>query len=145
MTVNLIKLCVGIKSLDELELLQARRRQQRAAAGLEELNIHITRNRPKRALEIIGKGSLYWVIKRSIVARQLILRIDELNDGEGRKRCGLVLDQKIIKTEPKPCRPFQGWRYLEASNSPRDRTLVESNGADMPIEMEEELRSLGLL
>mgnify|MGYP003311241797 CR=1 FL=1 len=67
MAVNLIKLCVGISSIEELEELQKNRRNNKIARGLEGINVHVTRNTPKRANEIIGKGSLYWVIKRRVV------------------------------------------------------------------------------
>ncbi|MBH68207.1 MAG: lysophospholipase [Rhodospirillaceae bacterium] len=145
MMVNLVKLCVGIDTVDELMRVQASRREQQVKRGGERLNIHITRNRPKRAAEIIQNGSLFWVMRRQIRARQLILRIEEVNDAEGRKRCGLILDSSIIRTEPKPCRPFQGWRYMELADSPPDLSLTAQSRVEMPIEMQEELRALGLL
>ena len=144
MAVNLIKLCVGISSIEELESLQLNRRRQRLAADGEALNIHVTRNTPKRATEIIGKGSLYWVIKRHVVARQLIVDIRSTNI-EGKKHCAIILQSEIIRTGPKPCRPFQGWRYLESSDSPADLSTTAVRSDDMPYRLQDELRSLGLL
>ncbi len=144
MVVNLIKLCVGISSIEELESLQQNRRRQRLAADAEALNIHITRNTPKRAKEIIGKGSLYWVIKRRVVARQPIVDIRSTNI-EGKKHCAIVLQSEIIRTSPKPCRPFQGWRYLELADAPADLSSTAVRSDDMPYRLQDELRSLGLL
>jgi hypothetical protein len=144
-TVNLVKLCVGITGVDELERLQSMRRDRYAKSGMAPVNIHVTRNKPKRMNEILDNGSLYWVMRRQIRVRQKIIRIDDLEDLEGKKRCGLVLDKKLIRTELRNFRPFQGWRYLEQSDAPPDLTFMSSGSGDMPPEMEEELRSLGLL
>jgi hypothetical protein len=144
-TVNLVKLCVGITNVDELERLQSMRREQYAKSGMAPVNMHVTRNRPKRVEEILNNGSLYWVMRRQIRVRQKIIRIDYVEDLEGKKRCGLVLDQKLVRTEMRNYRPFQGWRYLEQSDVPPDLTPTSPGSDDMPPEMEEELRSLGLL
>jgi len=42
-------------------------------------------------------------------------------------------------------RAFQGWRYLEAADAPRDLGELGKGAADMPPKMLEELRELGLL
>ena len=144
MAVSLIKLCVGISSIEELESVQRKRRRQISAQDAEALNIHVTRNTPKRASEIIGKGSLYWVIKRRVVARQLIVDIKSMNI-EGKKHCGIILHSEITRTNPKPCRPFQGWRYLELADAPADLSSVGDRPDDMPHHLQDELRSLGLL
>ena len=144
MAVNLIKLCVGISSIEELESLQQNRRRRRVAEDAEALNIHVTRNTPKRAEEIIGKGSLYWVIKRRVVARQPIVDIRPMSI-EGRKHCAIILDPEIIRTHSKSCRPFQGWRYLELADTPADLSTTKVASDDMPYHLQDELRSLGLL
>ena len=95
--VNLVKLCVGITTINQLEQLQSMRREEYVKAGRPPLNIHITRNKPKRSKEIINSGSLYWVIRRQIRVRQKIIRIDDIEDAEGRKKCCLVLDSDLIK------------------------------------------------
>ena len=143
--VNLVKLCVGITAVGQLEQLQATRRRESSENGLLPVNIHITRNKPKRSQEIIDHGSLYWVIRRQIRVRQRIIRVDDLEDLEGKKRCGLILDPQLIRTEHRAYRPFQGWRYLEQSDAPLDLTSNQEAGVGMPSEMEEELRELGLL
>ena len=143
--VNLVKLCVGITTINQLEQLQSMRRGEYVKAGRPPVNIHITRNKPKRSKEIINSGSLYWVIRRQIRVRQKIIRIDDIEDAEGRKKCCLVLDSDLIKTEHRAYRPFQGWRYLEQSDAPADLSNNQKAGSEMPSEMEEELRDLGLL
>ena len=99
MAVNLIKLCVGMSSIEELESLQQNRRRRRVAENAEALNIHVTRNTPKRAEEIIGKGSLYWVIKRRVVARQPIVDIRPKSI-EGRKHCAIILHSELMLLHP---------------------------------------------
>ena len=143
--VNLVKLCVGITTINQLEQLQSMRRGEYVKAGRPPVNIHITRNKPKRSKEIINSGSLYWVIRRQIRVRQKIIRIDDIEDAEGRKKCCLVLDPDLIKTEHRAYRPFQGWRYLEQSDAPADLSNNQKAGSEMSSEMEEELRGLGLL
>ena len=143
--VHLVKLCVGITTINQLEQLQSMRRGEYVKAGRPPVSIHITRNKPKRSKEIINSGSLYWVIRRQIRVRQKIVRIDDIEDSEGRKKCCLVLDSDLIKTEHRAYRPFQGWRYLEQSDAPADLSNNQKAESEMPSEMEEELRGLGLL
>ena len=136
---------MGITTINQLEQLQSMRRGEYVKAGRPPVNIHITRNKPKRSKEIINSGSLYWVIRRQIRVRQKIIRIDDIEDAEGRKKCCLVLDPDLIKTEHRAYRPFQGWRYLEQSDAPADLSNNQKAESEMPSEMEAELRGLGLL
>ncbi len=107
--------------------------------------IHTTRSFPKRADEIANGGSLYWVIKGKIAARQELLDLRAVVDGAGISRCNLVLQPDVIPVEPRPCRPFQGWRYLEGSDAPRDMRAIGKGAEAMPEEMRRELADLGLL
>ena len=143
--VNLVKLCVGITTISQLEQLQAVRREEYLKSGRPPVNVHVTRNKPKRSKEIIESGSLFWVIRRQIRVRQRIIGIEDIEDVDGKKRCCLVLSPDLIKTEQRAYRPFQGWRYLEAVDAPADLQSNQEVNPDMPIEMEEELRGLGLL
>ncbi|MEJ0048292.1 MAG: DUF1489 family protein [Rhodospirillales bacterium] len=56
MTLHLIKLAVGAKTLDDVRTWQAARAKQSPPLR------HRTRNFPKRATEILDGGSIYWVI-----------------------------------------------------------------------------------
>jgi hypothetical protein len=56
-----------------------------------------------------------------------------------------VLVPKVILVEPRPYRAFQGWRYLEPKDAPRDLDRAAPGARDMPENMRRELRQLGLL
>jgi hypothetical protein len=114
------------------------------AAGLEPHSVHTTRMIPKRMEELLDGGSLYWVIKGQVQARQKLLDIRSFTGGDGITRCDLVLGPEVIETSPAPKRPFQGWRYLKDEEAPRD--LGGSGLADdMPSDLRRELAELGLL
>jgi hypothetical protein len=66
MPLHLIKLCVGCDSLAELADWQKKRLKEKRAKGQKPELVHVTRMTPKRADEILGGGSLYWVIKGQI-------------------------------------------------------------------------------
>lgn len=100
---------------------------------------------PTRVDELINGGSLYWVIKGEVACRQALLDVRPFTDGEGIRRCNLVLDPEVIKVAPRPARPFQGWRYLKDKEKPADVRIGATSGDVLPEEMERELRSLGLL
>lgn len=57
----------------------------------------------------------------------------------------MVLDGKLVLVEPRPRSAFQGWRYLEAKEAPRDLARAAPGAAKMPEQMRRELRELGLL
>lgn len=145
MTVHLIKLCVGIDTVRQLEEFRDRRRGEMRRQGLEPYDIHVTRNAPRRADEVLDGGSLYWVIRRQIRVRQRIIGIEERRDDEGARRCALIMDTELIRTEPRAFRPFQGWRYFKVEDAPNDLVGGEDDSDDMPEDMRRELRSLGLL
>lgn len=147
MALNLIKLCVGVDTVEELAEWQRRRRAERAAAGLPPYSRHHTRNFPRRADEIMEPGgSLYWVIRREIRVRQRLHAIEEAVDQEGRRCCALVFEPELVRVVPRAQRPFQGWRYLTAADAPPDLPVnATDDSADMPEAMRRELRALGLI
>lgn len=144
MTVHLIKLCVGVSEPEELEAWQARRVAEKKAAGIPPEVLHITRMVPKRAEELLDGGSLFWVMKGEIRARQTLLDVRDFRDDEGVRRCALVLDPNVVRTQRRGRRPFQGWRYLKTEDAPLDVRLG-ADEAEMPEEMRAELEKLGLL
>lgn len=147
MALNLIKLCVGVDTVEELADWQTRRRADLAAAGLPPYSRHHTRNFPRRADEILDSGgSLYWVIRREIRVRQRLHAIEEALDQEGRPCCALVFEPELVRVVPRAQRPFQGWRYLTAADAPPDlRAGGDGDADDMPEDMRRELRALGLI
>jgi len=100
---------------------------------------------PKRLDELMDGGSLYWVIKGQIAARQRLLEIRPFVDGEGISRCHLIVEPIVVPVMPRPHRPFQGWRYLNGHEAPADLTRKDAQIIDMPETMRRELRDLGLL
>ena len=142
MPLHLIKLCVGVDTVEELESYRDMRVAERKRNGEPEVSRHVTRMSPKRAEEVLDGGSLYWVIKRVIQCRQRIISLDEVIDGEGTKRCAIVMAPEIIRTNPSPKRPFQGWRYLKDSDAPADLTAA-TGGADLPDELRRKLIEIG--
>jgi hypothetical protein len=144
LTVNIIKLCVGVEDPETLQSYNDMRLAQKKKAKEPLELMHVTRMTPKRVDEVLDNGSLYWVMKGIVRCRQRILELRPLVDEEGKSHCGFVLDHELVLTERLAKRPFQGWRYLEPSNAPGDARFSEGED-DMPIEMREELRELGLL
>ncbi len=142
MALHLIKLCVGIDSLDQLQGLYTMRIKARLARGARPNPCHVTRMTPRRAAEVLDGGSLYWVIKRVVQARQRIEALEEVIGDDGVRRCRLVLGLDLIPTEPQPRRPFQGWRYLTAADAPADLTKT-GGGAELPGELRAHLREIG--
>ncbi len=139
--INLVKLCVGAERVEDLTRWQA---QRIAQTGLDHPR-HVTRMWPKRAAELLDGGSLYWVFKGVILARQRVLRLDEVRGEDGILRCGIVLDDAVIRTEPVPRRPFQGWRYLPTENAPRDLPAARQNdAADLPPALSAALAEIGV-
>ena len=120
MTLHLIKLCVGADSIRDLEEWIAERLAEKRRKRQPVEHIHRTRMMPKRKEELLDRGSLYWVIRGQVACRQKLLDIRPFTDKEGVKRCGLVLEPKVVPVRPRPSRPFQGWRYLAAKEAPPD-------------------------
>ena len=145
MALNLIKLCVGAESLQDLRDWVSERSLTAMAAGLEPHSTHTTRMMPKRMEELLDQGSLYWVIKGQVAARQKLLDITTVTGSDGISRCHLVLGPEVIETAPQPRRPFQGWRYLTTEDAPRDLGSIGEGVAAMPEELRRELAELGLL
>ena len=143
MPLHIIKLCVGCDSLAELAGWQKKRLQEKRAKGQKPELVHVTRMTPKRTEEILDGGSLYWVIKGQIAARQKLLAFQAVKKN-GIAHCGLVYDRELVPVVARPRRAFQGWRYLEAADAPPD--LARTKGAkDLPESLQRELAALGIL
>ena len=142
---HLIKLCVGCDSVKDLQdWIKQKLKARRPPSRRRERN-HTTRMVPKRADEIIDGGSLYWVIRGQVMCRERVLDIRPFVDKEGVGRCHIVLDCRPVLVEPRPYRAFQGWRYFDPKDVPRDLDRAAPGARDMPEDMRRELRELGLL
>jgi hypothetical protein len=138
--VNIVKLCVGIDSVEHLIDYRARA----CGAGDDKPNRHVTRMFPRRTQEVLNGGSLYWVIKGVIRVRQKILALEEITGADGIRRCAIVMDPKLVRTIPAQRRPFQGWRYLEPENAPADLPVQKTKEDELPLEMQLALAEIGL-
>lgn len=145
MPLHLIKLCVGCDSVADLEDWIAQTLKEKKKRGRKPEHIHTTRMLPKRAAELTDGGSLYWVIRGQIACRERILAIRPTTGKDGIKRCQVVLEGKVVLVEPRPRAAFQGWRYLEAKDAPRDLARAAPGAGRMPERMRRELHELGLL
>lgn len=138
MALNILKLCVGVSEIEELESWV-----KDAEAGRDTLD-HVTRMFPRRKAEIVPGGSLYWVMRGMILCRQPIAALEPVTGADGIVRCRIMFKPQIISVRPAPRRAFQGWRYLEEADAPPD--LPKTGRAEgMPEKMRRELAELGLL
>ena len=138
--VHLIKLSVGSETIESLREWQASQRKLHS----RDHSLHVTRMWPKRGDELLNGGSIFWIIKGFVQARQRLIGFDEINGADGIRRCGIKLDPEVVPTTQAPRRPFQGWRYLNAEDAPAD--LPKSRGAEaaLPNVLQQELDALGL-
>ncbi|MEL6288383.1 MAG: DUF1489 domain-containing protein [Pseudomonadota bacterium] len=143
MTVHILKLSVGSESLEQLAAWQNSRLRGRRQD--EVALTHVTRMFPRRAEEVLDGGSIYWVIKGVIQARQRIIDLRAVRTPDGTDRCAIVYEPELIAVRPTPRRAFQGWRYLKPEDAPADLGSLGVDAADVPTEMRNELAELGLL
>ncbi len=142
MGLNMLKLCVGAESLEDLQGWSKERLLRMKAKGEEPHHFHVTRMVPKRMAELIDGGSLYWVIKGQVQARQELTDIVVFTDTDGIRRCKLMLANEVVPTQWQPRRAFQGWRYLKSEDAPVD---VSNADITIPPQLYSRLSELGLL
>ena len=141
---HLVKLCVGAESVSDLSAWQKSRAARHRRFGAQACPVHVTRMWPRREAKLLDGGSLYWVIRGVVSVRQRILALEPATDGEGVRRCAIVLDPALVRTEPRAMRPFQGWRYLKDSDAPADLATGGEDGGDLPPELQAGLSAMGL-
>ncbi|MBX2855152.1 MAG: DUF1489 domain-containing protein [Rhodobacteraceae bacterium] len=143
---HLVKLCVGAEEVEDLTTWQTARAVERSRRGLDPRPRHTTRMFPRRADELLAGGSLYWVFRGVIRARQALVAIEPVTGEDGVSRHDLVLSPDVVLTEPCPRRPFQGWRYLAPKDAPADlshRSLEKD--AALPLSLREAVADYGVL
>lgn len=141
---HLIKLSVGSESVEDFVAWQEGAPARNLAQGLPEGIFHVTRMWPRREAELLDGGSIYWVIRGLIQARQRLLSLDERIGQDGIRRCALRLDPQVFRVRPQAKRPFQGWRYLNAADAPEDLGPYSKGAEDLPPEMQLALDALGV-
>lgn len=138
--VHLVKLAVGVPSLEAFEARVEGRRE--AGGGMQVW----TRSLPKRAAEVVRSGSLYWVVAGLVAARQRVLAIEEDRYDDGSRCARIELEPVLVRVAPLRMRPFQGWRYLEPAKAPADLRSAAASGLDrLPPEVLRRLRELCLV
>src|ERR1044071_6853646 len=111
---HLLKMAVGVASLDELRRVRAARIKQYGGSWV------YTRNHPRRAEAVLAGGSLYWVIRGQIRVRQRIVGFRGERNDKGRAYCLIEVARELLPTIWRPWRPFRGWRYLIPAYAPPD-------------------------
>ncbi|MGV3480631.1 MAG: DUF1489 family protein [Sphingobium sp.] len=131
---NITKVAVGCASLDILA-------ERIAARAENEVAVVTTRYRPTRHEELIG-GSLYWIIKHRLVARQEILGFAEMEDS---RRWQILVAARLVPVLERPRRAHQGWRYLEGKDAPADIDAGHGALGELPAALRGELSALALI
>ena len=144
MTIHLLRVAVRVHSIADLRRKQDERLQERLKQGETRLYT-FTRNLPKRVDDLIDGGCIYWIIKKYIRVRQRILGVERHVNGEGRAYCAIQIDPEPMQVVARRQKAFQGWRYLKPEDIPLDLDISETQVTDMPEEMANDLRELGLI
>lgn len=134
MALHLTKVAFGSTSFEMLD----ERLEARVAAGPLFLT---TRYLPKRHEDIAGQGSLFWIIKHTLVARSAITGFGDADDG----RVAIHLAPALVRVQPRPKRAHQGWRYLEPGDAPSDAGAGDYEADTMPAGLVAKLSALALL
>lgn len=134
MPLHITKVAFGHTAVEHL----ADRLRQRGEEGPLFLT---TRYLPKRHEEIAGQGSLFWIIKHTLVARSPILSFGE---AEG-NRVAIHIDPVLRLVAAGPKRAHQGWRYLEAADAPADLASDGTGMNELPPALIGKLAELGLV
>src|SRR5258708_32398329 len=99
---HLLKMAVGVASLDELRQLRAQRIQRLGGSWV------YTRNQPRRGEAVLAGGSLYWVIRGQIRGRPRITGFKSERDAKGRAYCLIAVDPELGPTPLRPVGPLPG-------------------------------------
>ncbi|ATQ54492.1 DUF1489 family protein [Paracoccus yeei] len=134
---NLMKLCVGCDTPAALDQWQRHHWQGGPAR-------HVTRMWPKRQDELLAGGSIYWVFKGIMQARQRLVGLEEVTGADGIRRCALILEPGLVRVAAVPRRAFQGWRYLTAGDAPPDLPAGREDEPSLPPDIARALAEMGL-
>ena len=133
-SLHMSKVAISCASIETLR----RRLESRVRDGAVPI---LTRFRPKRSDELVG-GSLYWIVKHRIAARQTILGFDvRTSDGKTIIR----LDPALVPVRAMAKRAHQGWRYLAAEDAPPDLGEDGDDLALLPPDLAGKLAVLALI
>jgi hypothetical protein len=114
-------------------------RQARFTYG-EGADTHVLLTSARIPRRDLSGGSLFWILKHTLVARQAILSVAETPGPDG--QIALIrLSPDVVPVLPRHCRAHQGWRYLAEPDWPADQTGDEP----LPQDLAAELAGLALL
>ena len=107
MALHLIKLCVGCDSITDLEEWIEENRALHRRLGRDYEQTHTTRMVPKRVDELLDGGSLFWVIKGQVAARQTLLDVRPFTDARRHRPlpAGAGLEGRHGRAAPLPAVP----------------------------------------
>jgi hypothetical protein len=132
---HMSKVAISCASIETLR----RRLESRVQDGIVPV---LTRFMPKRADELVG-GSLYWIVKHRIAARQTILGFDVRASD---RRTIIRLDPELVTVRASPKRAHQGWRYLAEADAPADLGAGEAGDLEaLPPDLAGKLAVLALI
>lgn len=89
----------------------------------------------------VAGGSLYWIIRHHLVARQAIVSVEEVRV-EGKGIAVILLDAGLVHVAPMHHRAHQGWRYLADGLAPAD---LPTGTQGLPPELAASLAELSLI
>ena len=131
---HMSKVAVSCASLETLR----RRLEGRIRDGIVPV---VTRFMPKRADELIG-GSIYWIVKQRIAARQEILGFDTRKSD---RKTIIRLKPELVTVQALAKRGHQGWRYLDAADAPPDLGEGADGVDELPPDLAGKLAVLALI
>lgn len=136
---HMVKLAVGCPTLDIL-------RERTQTHRYRGCGVITTRTMPKRAEEILAGGSLYRVLDGLILCRQPILGLETHERPDGTTGTLILVSGAIVPVQPRPMRPFQGWRYLKDDDAPPDldSNTTSEGVATLPSNLRRTLTDLAL-
>ena len=106
---HIIKLAVGIEDIEHLASVQQRRlADMRATEGKGAKLWHRTRHAPRRASELLDGGSMYWVIKGRIAARQRLIGLRQITTKKGVRYASSCLIRKLCRRRRAVTAHFRG-------------------------------------
>ena len=139
---HLIKLSVGTESVEGLQAWYDSA-ECRGRHGLGH-PCHITRMWPRREAELLDGGSIYWVIKGVVQARTRLIGLEEVIGADGIRRCAMLMDPQVVRTQTALRRPFQGWRYLPDEDAPADLATGRAREEALPVALSAALAEIGV-
>lgn len=143
MTIHLLKPALQVNDLYEFATRQKSRWMEHAGQIVYPV---WTSRKPAREKALMDGGSLFWIIKKQIRCRQEVLSIVLYDSAADEKPSYLILcSPELVRVEPVRKKPFQGWRYLEPDNAPKDLGALTMMEEPPPPKMEKALREAGLL